>query len=184
MTRFVRTTLFALTGMLFVAASPLMAQAGAQGAKFGFVNVQQIMAQAPGLAEARATFEGEMQKAQPELDRMAAQLDSLQADLQRQQATLTATAKTQRQADLQQRYTTYQARQTALQSREQELLAPISQRVEAVIEQIRKEGSYALIFDTAEAGIVAADTTLDLTNRVLDRLKTAPATAAPAPAAR
>ena len=170
MTHSVRSTLFALAGLLFAAASPLSAQA-----KLGFVNIQQIMAQAPGLAEARATFEAEVQRVQPELQRMASELDSLQTELQRQQATLTEAARTQRQTDLQTRYTTYQQRQVALQQREQELLAPISQRVETVIEAVRKEGGYSLIFDTAEAGIVAADPTLDLTNRVLDRLKTAPA---------
>lgn len=169
MTPIVRTTLFAVAGLLF-ASAPLSAQA-----KLGFVNVQQIMTQAPGLAEARTTFEAEVQRAQPELQRMAAELDSLQADLQRQQATLTEAARTQRQTDLQTRYATYQQRQVALQQREQALLAPISQRVEAVIEAVRKEGGYAMIFDSAESGIVAVDQTLDLTNRVLDRLKTAPA---------
>ncbi|MBW3631015.1 MAG: OmpH family outer membrane protein [Gemmatimonadetes bacterium] len=170
MNRTVRSTLFALGGLLFAAASPLAAQA-----KLGFVNIQQVMTQAPGLAEARTTFEAEVQRAQPELQRMAAELDSLQTDLQRQQATLTEAARTQRQTDLQTRYTTYQQRQAALQQREQALLAPISQRVEAVIEAVRKEGGYAMIFDSAESGIVAADQTLDLTNRILDRLKTTPA---------
>lgn len=170
MNQFVRSALIAVVGMLVASAAPLTAQA-----KFGFVNIQQIMAQAPGLAEARATFEGEVQRAQPELQRMAAQLDSLQAEYQRQSATLAEAARTQRQQDLQTRYTTYQQRQTALQQREQELLAPITARVEAVIEQVRREGSYSLIFDSTESGIVAADETLDLTNRVLDRLKTAPA---------
>jgi outer membrane protein len=169
MTRSVRSILFALLGLLFAAASPLSAQA-----KLGFVNIQQIMTQAPGLTEARSTFEAEVQRVQPELQRMAAELDSLQAQFQRQQATLTEAARTQRQTDLQTRYTTYQQRQAALQQREQELLAPISARVEAVIEQIRKEGGFSLIFDASESGIVAADQTLDLTNRVLDRLKTAP----------
>ena len=170
MTRSVRTFLLAIAALLFAGTSPLAAQA-----KLGFVNIQQIMTQAPGLAEARATFETEMQRAQPELQRMAAELDSLQTALQRQTATLTEAARTQRQTDLQTRYTTYQQRQVALQQREQELLAPISQKVEAVIEAIRKEGGFSLIFDSAESGIVAADPTLDLTNRVLDRLKTAPA---------
>lgn len=170
MTRLFGLTVLAALGTTFVSASALSAQTP----KLGFVNVQQVMAQAPGLAEARATFEREVQAAQPELQRMETQLDSLQQEFQRQQATLTEAAKTQRQQDLQQRYATYQQRRTTLQRREQELLQPITQRVEAVIEQIRKEGSYAMIFDTAQSGIVAADQTLDLTNRVLDRLKTAP----------
>lgn len=175
---FVRSATLAIAGVLLAAAPPLVAQAP----KLAFVNVQQIMAQAPGLAEARSAFEREVQTAQPELQRMEAQLDSLQQEFQRQQATLTDAAKQQRQQDLQQRYATYQQRRAALQRREQELLQPITKRVEDVIEVIRKEGNFAMVFDTAQSGIVAADQSLDLTNRVLDRLKTTPAAAAaPAP---
>lgn len=172
MTRSVRIVLLGLAALLGAASSPLSAQAP----KVGFVNIQQIMAQAPGLAQARSTFETEVQRAQPELQRMAAQFDSLQADFQRQQATLAEAARAQRQQDLQTRYNTLQQRQAALQQREQELLAPITQRVEAAIEEVRRAGNYALIFDSAESGIVAADQTLDVTSAVLARLQAAPAT--------
>jgi Skp family chaperone for outer membrane proteins len=40
-----------------------------------------------------------------------------------------------------------------------------------VIEQVREEGSYALIFDTASRAIIAADPALDLTEEVLRRLQ-------------
>lgn len=178
MTRFVRPIFLALAGLLVAATSPAAAQQAP--ARIAFVNVNAIMAEAPGLAEARTTFEAEVQQAQPELERLAAEFDSLTAQFQRQQATLTEAARTQRTTDLQTRYTTLQQRQAALQQREQALLAPITRRVEETIEAVRREGGFAVIFDAQQSGIVAADPTLDLTNRVLDRLKTAPATA-PAP---
>lgn len=168
MRRYFGSLTLGFMGFLALAAAPVAAQAP----KLGFVNVQQIMAQAPGLAEARTAFEGEVQKAQPELQKLEAELETMQQDFQRQQATLSDTAKQQRQQTLQQKYAAYQERRTGLQRREQELLQPITKRVEDVIEQIRKDGGYAFIFDTAQSGIVAADQTLDLTNRVLDRLKT------------
>ena len=131
MTHPVRSTFFALMGLFLAAASPLSAQA-----RVGFVNIQQIMAQAPGLAEARATFEAEVQRVQPELQQTA-------------------------------------------QRREQELVAPIMQRVSGVIESVRVEGGYGLIFDTAAQGvIVAADPALDLTSVVLQKLGAPPAPAA------
>lgn len=175
MTRFVRTAFLALAGLLVAATSQAAAQTQPAALRVAFVNVQAIMAEAPGLAQARATFESEVQAAQPELQRMAAEFDSLNAQFNRQQSTLTEAARTQRTQELQTRYTTLQQRQQALEAREAALLAPITRRVEEVIEAIRKEGSYAIIFDSQQSGIVAADTTLDLTNRVLDRLKTAPA---------
>ena len=47
-----------------------------------------------------------------------------------------------------------------------------------IIEDIRKSGGYAMIFDAPRAGLVTADTTLDLSDQVIARLKTAPAAAA------
>ena len=178
MKQYIRSIVFALTGMLAAAASPLAAQQ--QAARVAFVNVQQIMAQAPGLADARATFEREAQQTQqqvtPELQRMRAELDTLGVRFQRQQATLTEAAKQQREQEYQQKAQALQQRQQQiqqqLQTREQQLLTPITQRVEQAIEEVRKEGNYALIFDAAQSVIVAADQSLDLTNRVLDRLKT------------
>lgn len=170
MKRFLFVGAAALAGVLGLAPAPATAQAQA---KIGYVNVQQIMAQAPGLAEARQAFETEVQQAQPELQRMEAELETLQQAFQQQQATLSEEARQQRQQELQTKFTAYQTRRTALQQREQQLLAPITARVEQVIEQIRKDGSYSVIFDTAQSGIVSADPALDLTNRVLDRLKTA-----------
>lgn len=186
MKQHVRSIVLALALLVASAAPPLSAQA--QAGRIAFINVQQIMTQAPGVAEARATLQKEAQtveqQATPELRRMQSELDTLQAQFQRQQATLTEAARQQRQQDFQQKAAAFQQRQQQfqqqLQRREQELLAPITQRIEQTIEQIRKEGNYAMIFDTGQGGIVAADQTLDLTNRVLDRLKTS----APAPAAR
>ena len=63
--------------------------------------------------------------------------------------------------------------QQKAQAREPELLAPLQQKVNAVIEAIRAEGNYALIFDVSAQGgnIVAADRSLDLTDRVIEKLK-------------
>lgn len=164
-----RFGLVALAGLLAGMASPISAQA-----KIGYVNVQQVMAQAPGIAEARQTFEAEVTQAQPELQRMQAELATLQQQFEQQQATLSEQAKQQRQQEFQQKVSALQQRQQELQRREQELIAPIMTRVEEIIDQIRREGNYAMIFDTAQSGIIAADESLDLTNRVLDRLKTQP----------
>jgi Skp family chaperone for outer membrane proteins len=51
-------------------------------------------------------------------------------------------------------------------------------RVNAAIEEIRAEGSYALIVDVSSGAVVAADPLLDLTQEVLARLN-AEAVAAP-----
>lgn len=56
-----------------------------------------------------------------------------------------------------------------LDRRRAELLEPIVVRVNEVIEEIRAERSYSIVLDVA-AGVVAADTSLDITTAVLERL--------------
>ncbi|HEY0351379.1 MAG TPA: OmpH family outer membrane protein, partial [Gemmatimonadales bacterium] len=57
--------------------------------------------------------------------------------------------------------------------RERELLDPIQTKVNSVIEGVRAAGNYAIIFDVSAPnnGIVTADKSLDLTQRVIQQLK-------------
>lgn len=156
------------------------AEAVAQEQKFGFVNSSQLVAQAPGAAEARQNLETEMQGYRTELDQLETQLDSMQTSYERQQASLSATARQQRQQELQQRFAAYQQRAAELQQtaqrREQEIIAPLMQRIAGVIEEVRRDGGYSMIFDAAAGSvIVAADPALDVTEQVLAKLRAAPA---------
>jgi Skp family chaperone for outer membrane proteins len=58
-------------------------------------------------------------------------------------------------------------------ARNQELLGPFQARINTIIQGIRAEGNYAFIFDgdAQGAGIVAADPLLNLTSRVISRLR-------------
>ena len=60
--------------------------------------------------------------------------------------------------------------------REQELLAPIHGRVNAAIESVRAEGGFAIIFDVSanEGLIVAVDKALELSQKVIDKVKATP----------
>jgi len=164
------------------AASPAtleaQARAGqtAQATRFAFVNTQRILADAPGAREAQQAFEREMQRYRIEVDSLEQELETMQADFQRQQATLSPTVRQQRQTDMQQRFTTYQQRVTELertaQRRQAELVEPVMQRISETIETMRREGNYGMIFDSAAGTLITADPALDLTDRVLDRLRT------------
>ena len=62
-----------------------------------------------------------------------------------------------------------------IQQRQQELFGPLNARIRAVIDGIRAEGNYAMIFD-ADAqggGLISADPSLDITAKVLQRLQQA-----------
>jgi outer membrane protein len=80
---------------------------------------------------------------------------------------------------IQDRETSYQARARALdstmQTRQSELIRPIMESLQKVIEQVRAEEGYAMIFDVATqtSVIVAADKSLDITEKVLAKVKAA-----------
>lgn len=176
MKRFLGTVLLTVAGLGLTAAQDAEAQ---QAQRFGYINSTQIVTQAPGAAEARQSLETEMQGYRTELDQLETQLDSLQTAYERQQASLSATARQQRQQELQQKFAQYQQRAAELQQtaqrREQELIAPLMQRIAGVIEEVRTEGGFAMIFDTGAGGvIVAADPALDVTEQVLAKLRAQP----------
>jgi Skp family chaperone for outer membrane proteins len=54
------------------------------------------------------------------------------------------------------------------------------QQINQAIEALRREGAFTMIVDSSQGGIVTVDPALDLTERVLQRMR-GPA-AAPAPA--
>ncbi|HUC41080.1 MAG TPA: OmpH family outer membrane protein, partial [Gemmatimonadales bacterium] len=89
---------------------------------------------------------------------------------------LSPAARSQKQKDLQAMQQRMEQRTDELQNRarqrEQELLSPIQARVQSVIQGLRAELNYAMILDADAAGglIAAADPSLNITARVLQRL--------------
>ncbi|HWO90252.1 MAG TPA: OmpH family outer membrane protein, partial [Gemmatimonadales bacterium] len=121
--------------------------------RVAYVNSQAILANTPGRAQAESTFAREMTGFRAEIQRLQAELDSALQAYQRTEVALSPQARTQRQSELRQleqrnRQRAQEIEQQASQ-REQELIAPILQRINAVIEGIRAEFNYHLIFDVA-----------------------------------
>jgi outer membrane protein len=150
-------------------------QAEAQTVRFGYINSQRILAQAPGAQEAQRQFEQDMTRFRTQVDSLGRSLEQAQQQFERQQSTLSADARQQRQQQLQQQFGAYQQRvgelEETAQRRQAELVSPIMQRISQVIEQIRTEGNYAMIFDASAGSLITADPSLDLTEQVLQRLR-------------
>lgn len=176
-----------------VTAAPALAQqpgAPAQPLRIVYLNSARILANTPGRAQAESTFAREMAGARVEMQRMQAQLDSSVAEYQRTNVVMTPQARQTRETELRQMEQRTRQRATELdqrmQAREQELTAPTIQRVNAVIEGIRAEFNYSLIFDVAADGapvIVTADRSLDISDFVIQRLQAAGPPPGPTPAA-
>jgi outer membrane protein len=180
--------------ILFVLAMVLClpCAVAAQGLKIGYINSQSILADAPGAKEAQAQFDTDMQSYKAEVQQMATELENLVKQYETQQAMLSPAAKQTREADIRGKQQAYQERLAAIDQRaaqrQQELVQPVMDRINQVIEAFRAEQGYSLIFDVSAGGVVAANPTLDLTSEIVRRLQaqaggTAAAAPAPAPAA-
>ena len=159
------------------AVTPAAAQT-ASSLKIGFINSRQILQQTPGYSAAESTFDREVKGFREEVQKLQRQLDSAIAAFDQASIALSPAAKIAKQKDLQAQQQRLEQRSQELQQRaqqrEQELMAPIQARINAVIQGLRAEGNYAVIFDADAQGgtIVAADPGLNLTAKVLLRLRT------------
>lgn len=168
------------------------ASAGAQApatSKIAFVNTQTIFEQAPGRAEAEQAWNAESGKYQEQLKRMNDSLNTLVESYQKAEATLTAAQKDTRQKAIRAKQEEYQGRAQQLEqqagSRRDALLQPIMERIQKALDDIRAEDGYAMILNREASGgmIVSADKNLDITDRVVARLRTMGTTPVAKPAA-
>lgn len=152
--------------------------AAAQAARVAYVNTNQVLAEYAPAQEARQALEGARLEAESELQLLDRGLRAAVEEYQQQAMTMTPEARQARELELQNQQQALQNRTQELDiqftERQSELLQPVMERVTAVIEEIRVEGSYALILDSASQAILAGDPALDLTQEVLTRLQADP----------
>ena len=163
--------------------------------KLAYINSQKILADAPGRAEAEATYNREMATAREQLQRMDDSLKAMVATYEKDapgldSARRDARGKTIR--DTEQAFSTRAADlNNQMQQRQADLARPLMDQVSHVLDEVRTQGGYTMIFDVGAQGsaLVSADKSLDLTDAVLAKLKvlgppkatstTAPATTTP-----
>jgi outer membrane protein len=191
-----------LGGALLAAATSTMSAQGAApvtpavALKVAYLNSSQVLEGAPGRAEALAQFEKETLPVRTQMQRMSDSLQAIIAEYQKAAPQLTPAQRAQREASIGARQQEYQQRaqemQQSAQARQEVLMAPIMEQVNKVIQDVRAEDGYAFIFDSGAQVpfIVSADKNLDITSRIIDRLKAlgppklpAPTTVAPTAAA-
>jgi outer membrane protein len=151
------------------------------GAKIAYVNSEALMVAAPGKTAADSALERMGAGLKAQLDKLQDSARSLVTKYQKEEPKLTQAQKDKYQKDLTTLENELQAKQQQAQqqfaARQQELYAPITDAVRKVIDDIRNEGGYSVIFDNApgQGNIVAADKNLDITDKVVSRLKATPA---------
>ena len=146
----------------------------AEGTAIVFVNTQVILPIAPGADSAQAAFQLVLNEFDQELQERATEIDSLLTAYRQQESLLDPAGRERKQQEIFAKQQEAQARQQELNvesdRRRTALLAPILERVTAVIDEIRVEQGYSIVLDLTESGVVAADASLDITAAVLERL--------------
>jgi outer membrane protein len=186
----VATTMVATAGVSAAAQQPT-----SSAIKIAYVNTQVVFQSAPGRAEAEAQFEKERNTFGEQVKRMDDSLNAMVADYQKSVARLDSATRTRREAAIRTKQDEYRQRASGLEEqlnqRREALLQPIMERIRTALDQIRAEDGYAIILNNDPQGslIVSADKNLDITERVVARLRTLaastpgrPATGAPVPA--
>ena len=165
------------TSLLMVAAGMAMTLAPltAQGQRIAYLDSRRLLQEAPGANEARTLIQGEMARFDAQLKVLEDSVNAMMADYQRRSVLLSPDEKTKQEQTIIQRRAAMEQRAQGIQqqasTRQDELMKPVMERVQKAIEDVRKEGGYAIILDAAQGGMVAADSTLDLTRTVIDRMK-------------
>lgn len=163
---------------VLVAANAAGAQAGATApVKVAFVDSRVIMERAPGRREAEALFQRETAPFEAQVKGMSDSLNGMIAAYQKKEPALSAADKEKEQKTIRDKQAEFQERtqklQQQAQAKEAELVQPILDQVRKVLDEIRAEDGFAVVFDLSGAtgSIVAYDKNLDITERVIARLK-------------
>jgi outer membrane protein len=177
MQTYLRAAGLALT-ITVLATSGAMAQ-GPQ--KLGYINSQLVLQQAPGRAALEAQLKTQMDGFQKRMEVMQDSMEALITAYQKEQATLTPAVRTQREEALNKKQTAFRQEAETLQQKaadaRETISRPLMEMFNRVLNEVRAEDGYAFIFDVGSEAqvIVAADKNLDVTEKVIARMRTAAA---------
>lgn len=163
--------------LAFAILIPASGQAQAAGQKFAFVNTQLILQSAPGANEAQAQFQKDVEALRTQVQALSDSLASLEEAYTKEAPALSPTAREARLRALTEKKTSFEQQAETLnqqaEQRQFELMQPIMDNVRKALDDLRVEEGYSFIFDVANSSIiVAADKNLDVTERVIAKLRT------------
>lgn len=168
-------------------AQPPASKPFPQGAKVAYVVLQRIANESADGRVATTRIQALQQKKAAELNEKNKQLTSMQQKLEKEGAVMNASAAADLQKNIEklnvevQRFT--QDAQAEVQELQQELQQEFQQRLEPVLSQVATEMGLQFVFNGPDAGLVWADSALDISAEVIKKLDASSGKPAPKPAA-
>jgi outer membrane protein len=186
MSSILRALVGATSVLALGAAAPLSAQSAPAPQRFAYVDTRLILDQAPGRAEAEALLQKESVVWEAEVKKMQDQMNALIGDFQKKSAAMTTPERDKQTKSIQEKQAEFQKRNDEInaeaQKRQGEVMQPILDQIKIALEDVRVAGGFDAIFDVGQnATIVAVNKNLNLSDRVIARLRVlgAPVIAAP-----
>lgn len=167
-------------GLLVAALFSLAAAAPLSAQKVGFVDTRKILQEMPGRTTVEARLRTEMATLAARQRVMVDSLNAMMAAFERDSTTLDQAAKVARFNAMQiydARYRdTIQVLEEEAQVKNAEAMQPLFDIIRLALDDVRQADGYAMIFDVGTQGnpIVSMDKNLDLSDKVLARIRAMP----------
>ncbi len=146
--------------------------------KVGYINSQKILMEYQGTKEAEEKLKKEYAKWEQEATERQKKMKDMKDQLEKQSLLLSAERKKEIESTLQQEMIDYQkfiqekfGQEGDVAKKNQELIKPIIERVNKILEVVAKNENYDFIFDTSSGNPVWAKSAYDLTEKVIQALK-------------
>jgi outer membrane protein len=150
----------------------------AQTLKIGYIDSVKIFAENKETQDAERVYRGDVAQWEAQKQRMEADLSKMGDELNAQSPMLSEEKKAERRLEFQRKMDEYKkfmedtfGDNGLAAKRNKELTQPIVDKINKLVETIAKEQGLTMVFDVANANIVYADKSLDLTELVLTKLK-------------
>lgn len=150
----------------------------AQEMKIGYINSALLLQKYKGATDAQAEFEEKMQVWQKKADDMKAEIERLTANYDKQKDLLNDDKKKEKLVEIKQKEEEYKGYLQEIfgeggkaASENEKLVAPLVDKINAILVQIGEEENFDFIFDTVNGNVVFAKPEYDLTDRVLEKLE-------------
>jgi len=163
---------------LFVAGVLLVPGWARADVKIAFIDSDRIFSEYSKTQEAQASFNREVQELSRTAREKKSEIDDMQRKLDQQSPMLSEAKRDQETQALQQKISDYESFIQKnwgpggdISKLNEDYLRPIIDRVHRIVADIGNNEGYQLILDAADGNVVYGDKTLDLTDRVLSRLR-------------
>lgn len=149
-----------------------------QAQKFGYIDSEYILRHMPEYAEAQQQLDAMSEQWQKDIERRQTEIEQLYKAYQSEQVLLTPEMRQKREEEIvakEQELREFQRGkfgfEGALYQKRKELVKPVQDKIYKAVEEVAREGLYAVIFDrTSELIMLYADERFDKSDDVLEAL--------------